>query len=313
MAPEVHHRPVFGENILEKRIHGVVAAVATPLQEDFAPDVARLIRHCRSLLEEGCDGINLLGTTGEATAFSMEQRLAVMRSVASSGLPLDRFMVGTGVCALSETVQLTRAACELGFAGALLLPPFFYPDPSNDGLVAYVSEVVRRVSHPGLRLYLYHIPQNSGIPWHRDVFRQLKLRHPGELAGLKDSSGVAGYAQDAALLADFDVFPSSEAWLADARASGFAGCISATVNLTANVAQEAWSRSGTTEGLAAARKASDLRNLFTRYSLVSAVKAALATRYRDETWARVSLPALPLEFDSRTVLYEAFATRLSAA
>lgn len=296
----------------EKRIRGVVAAVATPLLEDFAPDVGRLIPHCRALLEEGCDGINLLGTTGEATAFSVEQRLAVMRSVASSGLPLDRFMVGTGVCALAETVQLTRAACELGFAGALVLPPFFYPDPSNDGLVAYVSAVVRRVSHPRLRLYLYHIPQNTGVPWHRDVFQQLKMRHPEELAGLKDSSGVAGYAKDAAQLADFDVFPSSEAWLGDARASGFAGCISATVNLTARVSQDAWSLSGTAEGEAAARKAGDLRTLFTKHSLVSAIKSALATRYRDDNWARISLPALPLDLDSRRILWEAFAARLAS-
>ena len=71
--------------------------------------------------------INLLGTTGEATAFSVEQRLAVMRAVADAGLPLERFMVGTGVPALADTVRLTRAACELGFAGALVLPPFFYP------------------------------------------------------------------------------------------------------------------------------------------------------------------------------------------
>jgi 4-hydroxy-tetrahydrodipicolinate synthase len=295
----------------ETRIRGVVAAVATPLHEDSAPDIERLVGHCRALLEGGCDGINLLGTTGEATAFGMEQRLAVMQSIASSGLPLARFMVGTGVCALTETVALTRAACELGFAGALVLPPFFYPDPSNDGLVAYVSEVVRRVSHPRLRLYLYHIPQNTGVPWNREVFEQLKRRHPQEIVGLKDSSGIRGYARDAAMLPDFDVFPSSEAWLADAKGANYAGCISATVNLTASVSQDAWAYAGTAAGSAAARKASDLRNLFTKHSLVSAVKAALATHYRDETWARITLPALPLDLDSRALLCEAFASRLS--
>ena len=118
------------------RLRGVIAATATPIDADFRPDLGRLVRHCRALLDGGCDAINLLGTTGEATAFGVEQRIAVMRAIAESGLPLDRFMVGTGVPALDETVRLTRAACVLGFAGALVLPPFYYPDVHDDGLVA---------------------------------------------------------------------------------------------------------------------------------------------------------------------------------
>jgi len=107
------------------RLRGVIAATATPIDPDFQPDLGRLVRHCRALLEGGCDAINLLGTTGEATAFSVEQRLRVMRAIAEGGLPLQRFMVGTGVPALEDTVRLTRAACELGFAGALVLPPYY--------------------------------------------------------------------------------------------------------------------------------------------------------------------------------------------
>ena len=96
------------------RPRGVIAATATPLHADFTPDLPRLAKHCRALLDNGCDAINLLGTTGEATAFSTEQRLAVMRSIGEAGLPLNRFMVGTGVCALEDTVRLTHAAAELG-------------------------------------------------------------------------------------------------------------------------------------------------------------------------------------------------------
>src|SRR3982751_2088218 len=120
------------------RPRGVIAATATPVDAAFRPDLPRLVRHCRALLNGGCDAINLLGTTGEATAFSVEQRIAAMRAVAEAGLPLDRFMVGTGVPALEETVRLTRTACELGFAGALVLPPYYYPDVSDAGLIAYV-------------------------------------------------------------------------------------------------------------------------------------------------------------------------------
>ncbi len=297
-----------------RRLRGVIAATATPVHADFTPDPARLLAHCRALLASGCDAINLLGTTGEATAFSVEQRLAVMRAVAGSGLPLDRFMVGTGVCALEESVRLTRAACALGFAGALVLPPFYYPDAPGDGLAAYVDELVRRVADSRLAIYLYHIPQNTKVPWPLEVVARLRERHGATLAGLKDSAGDLAYARAVAqAIPDFDVFPSSEAALANARADGFAGCISATANLTAPHAQAAWAGQGTPAGEAAVRKAADLRALVARHPLIAAVKAVLAAQYADAHWARVCLPLQPLPTPAATSLCEALARRAAGA
>ena len=295
---------------MNARPRGVIAATATPVDAGYVPDLPRLLAHCRALLDNGCDAINLLGTTGEATAFGVEQRLAVMRAVADGGLPLARFMVGTGVPALDDTVRLTRAACELGFAGALVLPPFFYPDVPADGLVAYVDELVRRAAHPKLSIYLYHIPQNTKVPWPVEVVVRLRERHGATLAGLKDSAGDLAYARAVArAVADFDVFPSSEAALGNATADGFAGCISATVNLTAPFAQAAWSAQGTPAGAAAVKKAADLRGIVARHPLIPAVKAALAAQYEDATWARVCLPLQPLAAEAPASLVDALSRR----
>jgi 4-hydroxy-tetrahydrodipicolinate synthase len=297
---------------MSARPHGVIAATATPVDAGYAPDLPRLLRHCRALLDNGCDAINLLGTTGEATAFSVEQRLAVMRAVAEGGLPLARFMVGTGVPALEDTVRLTRAACELGFAGALVLPPFFYPDVPADGLVAYVDELIRRVDHPKLAIYLYHIPQNTKVPWPVEVVVRLRERHGATLVGLKDSAGDLAYARAVArAVADFDVFPSSEAALGNATADGFAGCISATANITAPFAQAAWSAQGTPAGAAAVKKAAELRGIVAKHPLISAVKAALATQYEDAAWARVCLPLQPLAAEASASLVDALSRRTS--
>jgi 4-hydroxy-tetrahydrodipicolinate synthase len=296
------------------RPRGVIAATATPLHPDYSPDLSRLAMHCRTLLDQGCDGINLLGTTGEATAFSVAQRLAVMRSMREAGLPMGRFMVGTGVCALDDTVQLTRAAAELGFAGALVLPPFYYPDVPADGLVAYVDEIVHRAAHPDLAIYLYHIPQNSGVPWPLQLVSELRRRHPGVVAGLKDSAGDLAFSRAVAREnPGLDVFPSSEASLANADADGFAGCISATANLTAPFAQVAWSSQGTQAGAAALRKAIDLRTEIARYPLVASVKAALAGAYRDEQWSRVALPMRPLAAGQVAAMSAAVRARMSMA
>ena len=189
------------------RLRGVIAAAATPLNADFSIDTERLIQHCRALLTEGCDGINLLGTTGEATSFSVEQRLAAMQAVARSGLPMSQFMVGTGAASLNDAVRLTREARDLDFTGALVLPPFYYKPIDNVGLLAYFDELINRVG-ADLRLYLYNFPQLSGVPYTLEFVHALKKKYPRQLLGLKDSSGDTAYAiAMAAGVEDFDVFP----------------------------------------------------------------------------------------------------------
>jgi 4-hydroxy-tetrahydrodipicolinate synthase len=256
-----------------RKLQGVIAAVATPLRDDLSIDRERLVGHCRWLLGDGgCDGINLLGTTGEATSFSAAARIDAMRAIAGSGLPLDRFMVGTGAAALEDAVRLTTEAKALGFAGALLLPPFYYKGIDADGLVAYIESVIERVGRDGLPLYLYHFPQNSGVPYSIDVVARLREAHPDVILGVKDSSGDLEYS--AALtrrLEGFAVFPSAEASLGRARELGFAGCISATANVTGPFAQHAWSGTAAVadKGLVQAVE-------HPQFPLVAAVKASLA-------------------------------------
>jgi 4-hydroxy-tetrahydrodipicolinate synthase len=129
-----------GKIMTAKTLSGVIAAVATPIDESGAPDLKRAVKLARYLLDNGCDGLNVLGTTGEATSFSLDERKAVMDAYKTNGLPLHRLMVGTGAAAVSDAVALTRHAAELGFAGALVLPPFYYKGVSDDGVFASAHE-----------------------------------------------------------------------------------------------------------------------------------------------------------------------------
>ena len=274
-----------------QRLTGIVAAAATPLNADFSIDRDKLAAHCRRLLERGCDGINLLGTTGEATSFSLTDRLAAMHAVAEAGLPLDRFLVGTGAAALADAVTLTAAARELGFAGALLLPPFYYKGIDDDSLAAYVETVIARVGPEDLRLYLYHFPQNSGVPYPPAVVERLHRAYPEQLLGLKDSSGDLPYARGLARsLPDLDVFPSAEGALATAKEDGFAGCISATANITAEFAARGWRALGTPEGAEAIGEAAAIRAALAAVPVISAVKWALADLSGDASWHRLAPP-----------------------
>jgi 4-hydroxy-tetrahydrodipicolinate synthase len=273
------------------RLRGIIAAAATPLNEDRSIDLPRLVEHCRRLLANGCDGINLLGTTGEATSFSREQRLQAMQAIAESGLPRGRFMVGTGAAALTDAASLSAAARDLGFAGALLLPPFYYKNIDDGSVVDYVEAVMARTGRTRLRLYLYHFPQNSAVPYSVAAVEQLHRAHPEHVLGVKDSSGDLAYA--AALtkrMPDLDVFPSAEGALVKALEHRFAGCISATANITAPIAAEGWRALDSAAGRAAVEQATRIRAAFVDYPLIAGVKWALAQIYRDETWRRLSPP-----------------------
>jgi 4-hydroxy-tetrahydrodipicolinate synthase len=277
---------------------GVIAAIATAVDENGEPDCARSTALARHLLADGCDGLNVLGTTGEATSFSLDQRKRVMSAYRDAGLPLDRLMVGTGAAAPADAVALTRHAAELGFAGALVLPPFYYKGVPDDGLAAYVAAVIEATAAKPIPIYLYHFPAQSGLPWHVELVKRLLDTHGARIVGLKDSSGDMAYAREVAKISPaFRVFPSTEAVLLEARAGAFAGCISATANLNADLCARAW-RTGDKSALA---QAVTIRKLFDGKQLVPGVKALLAHIHCDSHWARVKPPLAAFAAADRAV------------
>jgi 4-hydroxy-tetrahydrodipicolinate synthase len=288
-----------GENTMQPTLSGVIAAVATAVDDNGEPDCARATKLARFLLDNGCDGLNVLGTTGEATSFSLAQRKAVMSAYRDAGLPLDRMMVGTGAAAVADAVALTRHAAELGFAGALVLPPFYYKGVPDDGLVAYIETIVAATKDKPVPIYLYHFPSQSGLPWHTKLIGRLLDQFGRRIVGLKDSSGDMAFARAAAAISpDFKVFPSTEAVLIEARGGAFAGCISATANLNPDLCARAFHQ-GDAAALDAAVK---IRSLFDGKPLVSGVKSLLAHIHGDPAWARVKPPLAPFSAADRNAV-----------
>jgi 4-hydroxy-tetrahydrodipicolinate synthase len=278
------------------KLTGIFAASTTPLKADLTIDTERLVGHCRWLLNEGgCDGVNLLGTTGEATSFSVEQRLGAMRAIASSGLPMSRFMVGTGAAAMRDAITLTKAARELKFSGALLLPPFYYKNIAEDALEAYVATVIDEACGGDFGLYLYHIPQVSTVPYPIALVERLAKRFPETLAGIKDSSGDLEHAKALVeRVPSIAVFPGAETLLGQAVNVNFAGCISATTNVTGAIVSRGWKARGTEEGAGALASAAAIRATLAEFPVIPAVKWLLAELQNDEEWRRVHPPLLGL-------------------
>src|ERR1700760_2711158 len=167
---------------------GINAAVLTAMNADLSIDLDRMAAHCRWLLANGCNGLAVLGTTGEANSLGISERIAVLEGLIARGIPAAKMLPGTGTTAITDTVMLTRKAEDAGCPGALLLPPFYYKNPSDDGLLAYFNEVIQRVGG-SIALYLYNFPQQSAVPFSVAFIDRLRSANPGKVRGIKDSSG----------------------------------------------------------------------------------------------------------------------------
>ncbi len=128
----------------EFALEGVYTAVLTPLGTGLESDLGLMAAHCRWLLDNGSDGLAVLGTTGEANSFGLKERIGILEGLVEAGIPPENLMPGTGSCALPDAIQLTRRAVELGAPGVLMLPPFYYKNPSDEGLFAAFPRSSRR-------------------------------------------------------------------------------------------------------------------------------------------------------------------------
>lgn len=270
---------------------GVYAAVITPFDESLRPDAEKGIRYYRSLLDSGLDGVNLLGTTGEAMSIAARDRLRFMEAIAGSGLPMDRVMVGTGASSLADAIELTSAAMQLGFAAALLMPPFFYRGVSDDGVVQFFDVLVRAVRPPQNGIFLYNFPAMSGITFHAALVDRLMQAHPGIIGGVKDSSNdIALQRELIARHPQLAVHPGSEAHLTDARQRGAAGCISGSVALWPDLAARVWGGETVLDSELTAR-----RDALAGVPLIPAVRRLVADATGNRSWQRSLPPLTPLE------------------
>jgi 4-hydroxy-tetrahydrodipicolinate synthase len=282
---------------MDIRPNGVFCAALTPLDADLAPDHAVFAKHCRHLLDEGCDGIALLGTTGEANSFSGAERKALLEAAVGAGIAPSQLMPGTGVPALTETVDLTRHALSLGITTVVMLPPFYYKDITDDGLYASYSEVVQRLGDPRLKIVLYHIPQMSHQPIPHAVIARLRAAYPATIVGIKDSSG--DFANMTAMIEKFEGFAvlvGADPLLLPLLKKGGAGCITATSNLVAR--DLAYVFAHFTDGDAALDAAQQrivkARERASLFPQIAALKALLAQRTGHIGWHRLRPPLVPL-------------------
>src|SRR5947207_12817181 len=316
---------------MSQRIRGVLAPVVTPFKADLSPDCERFTRHCQWLLSQNC-GLAVFGTNSEANSMAAEERSTLLDALVAAGIDPSRMMPGTGCCSVAEHIELTTHAVRRGCVGALMLPPFYYKDVSEEGLYRYFSEVVQGVGDTRLKIYLYHIPPVAIVGITPKLVERLLKAYPTAIAGMKDSSGdwnntktfLDAFAVRAGrAVSGFDVFVGSESFLLANMRNGGVGTISATANVNPAAIHELYQecsgvcakRRGNTKALGTSASTTDLDALQARLnvvrdvfssrkfsSMIAALKQAIAIYACDPEWARVRPPLVELTTEQAKLL-----------
>ena len=280
-------------------IHGVFCAAATPVLEDGSPDHPAFAAHCHALLREGCDGVALLGTTGEANSFGIAERHELLDKVIGAGIDPKRLMPGTGQTNVADTIALTRHAVDAGIGATVLLPPFYYKGVSDEGLFRFYAEVIEGVGRDGLRIVLYHIPPIALVGISDALVRRLLAAFPGIVVGIKDSSGKIDsmelFARNFPSLA---VFSGADPLMLPLLRAGGAGCITSSSNLIAGLLRVVFDHWHDAEAETrvddAQARIEAWRNLSNTYVQLPTIKAMLARRRGHPGWMRVRPPLVEL-------------------
>lgn len=297
MMPADQEQTTIMTPIPEQAVAGLWTAVLTPLDPDLHCDHAKLAAHCRDLLARGCDGVAPFGTTGEGPSFTAAERIAATDALLKAGIPGRRIVLGNGATALGDAVDLARYAVASGLAGVLMLPPFFFKGVDDEGVYAAYAETIERVGDDRLRVYLYNIPQISGVPVGHAAIDRLLARYPAIVAGIKDSSG--DWANTEGLLRRFSrrmaVLVGAEEHVPRALAQGGRGTICGMANVIPEAMRAVVDQAGTPGGDSLLDAVARLAETILSVPFVPAMKAVKAADTGEQGWLRVRAPLRPLD------------------
>jgi 4-hydroxy-tetrahydrodipicolinate synthase len=281
-----------------KRTPKLFVPAITPFRADLSVDTKRFVLNCRTLLEEGAHGLAPFGTTSEANSLDVGERIDALEALIEGGIPASLLIPGTGCAALPDSVRLTRHAVQKRCLGTLVLPPFYYKGVPEDGVFASYARLIEAVGDPRLRIYLYHIPQMSGVALTLPLIERLLKAYPRVFVGLKDSSGNWDNTRSVIeAFPELDVYSASEALIPQNVSAGGAGCISASANVNAAGIAALIRALGSEAEAGISADVTVIRKIFEGLPLIPAIKAVTARLRADDAYAVVRPPFVPLSGD----------------
>ena len=290
-------------------ISGLWPALLHPLQEGGEIDTGLAVAHAKAQLAAGCDGVTLFGTTGEGPAFSVAERNALLDAMLAAGVRPDQLVVTISAMAPGDAISLGRHALERGVQRQMLMPPFYFKQPRDAGIVEAVSAVVRGMGSDTLRLVLYHFPAISTAGFTHAAIAELIKRHPLQVVGIKDSTGDLEHTLGLVkAFPQLSVLVGAEPHVAPVMLAGGAGTICGLSNAAPGLMRRIVS--------APAHVSADDAQLMTQLLALHAVKPGMpfvpvyktimAEQSGNAGWLGVRAPLSPLEPDEDAAVRQGY-------
>ena len=266
------------------KIKGIYAASLSVLDDNLALNVKKTIDHAENLIDIGCHGVAIFGSTGQSQLISISEKIQLINKLSKSKYK-DKYIIGTGLNSLSETINFIKVATSLNFKDFLIMPPAYYKY-GDEEVINYYSKIVQEINN--CRIILYNFEKLCGYKFSKECVEELVKKFPNQIVGIKDSS----YNLFKSLkIKNFSVLPGSEAKLMEGLEIGCSGIITATCNVTATLARRVYDDFFNGKSQNMNEKLCNVRKVFEQYNLISALHTFMSKK--DKIYENV-LPILSL-------------------
>ena len=265
-------------------IKGIYAASLSILDNNLALNVDKTIQHAENLIDMGCHGVAVFGSTGQSQLISVSEKIQLINSLSKSNHK-DKYLIGTGLNSLSETINFMKISKSLNFYKFLIMPPAYYKYKDED-VINYYSRIVEEVND--CRIVLYNFEKLCGYKFSKECVEELVKKFPKQIVGVKDSS----YNLFEVLkIKNFSVLPGSEVKLLRGLELGCSGIITATCNVTAALARKVYDDFHQGKGQTVNEKLCNVRKVFDQFNLIAGLHTFLSKK--DSSYKNI-LPILSL-------------------
>jgi len=253
------------------KINGIYAAGLSVLDENLALDVKKTIKHAENLIDNGCHGVAIFGSTGQAQLLSVSEKVSLLNDLSKS-IYKDKYLIGTGLNSLNETINLIKISKSLGFKNFLIMPPAYYKY-GDEEVFNFYSRIVN--THSDIQIILYNFEKLCGYKFSSECVNKLVKEFPSQIVGVKDSS----YNLFETIKIDnFSILPGSESKLLKGLKLGCSGIITATCNVTSRLARKVYDDFHNNREQTVNEKLCKVRKVFEQYNLVSALHTFIGTK-----------------------------------
>ena len=277
------------------KINGIYAAGMSIFNKDLSLNIEKTILHAENIIDKGCHGVAIFGSTGQAQLISISEKIKLLNNLSKSKYK-NKFIIGNGLNSLSETIIYIKIALSLNFENFLIMPPAYYKY-SDKEVITFYSKIVEAA--PNSRIILYNFEKLCGYKFSLECVQELVKKFPEQIIGIKDSSyNIYKNLR----LKDFSILPGSETKLVEGLEIGCSGIITATCNVTAELSRKVYddfiSKKTQTEN----EKLINVRSAFDKYNLISGLHSYCAKE--NDIFKNVLPPLTLLTKENEKELFE---------